>query len=74
VKDSGRPGKSASALHYGHSAGVDFGFNVRPTVGSHLGMRISNFAPKKPSNGVFLTLCQVSIDIWNGFVSAVVGR
>jgi len=51
VKDSGRPGKSASALHYGHSAGVDFGFNVRPTVGSHLGMRISSFAPKKPPNG-----------------------
>ena len=29
-------------------------------VGSHLGVRISNFAPKKPSNGIFLTLCDVS--------------
>ena len=36
MKDSGRPGKSASALHYGHSAGVDFGFNVRPTGVSQL--------------------------------------
>ncbi len=26
-------------------------------VGSHLGVRIWNFGPKKPSNGVFLTSC-----------------
>jgi len=26
-------------------------------VGSHLGVRIWNFGPKKPSNGVFLTFC-----------------
>jgi hypothetical protein len=28
---------------------------VRPGVGSHLGVRIWNFGPKKPSNGVCLT-------------------
>jgi hypothetical protein len=28
-------------------------------VGGHLGVRISNFAPKKPSNGVSLNLCGV---------------
>ena len=31
--------------------------NPMGNVGSHLGVRISNFDPKKPSNGFILNLC-----------------
>ena len=33
-----------------------------PSVGSHLGVRMSNFAPNKPSNWVFLKLCGGRLD------------
>jgi hypothetical protein len=37
-------------------------------VGSHLGLRISNFAPKKPSN---VRICLVDILTFDGLVSSL---
>src|SRR5271166_4550431 len=39
-----------------------------PAVGSHVGLRISNFAPRKPSN---VRICLVDILTFDGFASSL---
>ena len=54
--DAGSEGRFAAFVELMSSI-LGYADRIAPFVGSHLGLRISNFVPKKPSNGVFLTSC-----------------